>query len=186
MCGYRCRVSSPAAWWRGSYDSIRISDATVRLGAFSSFAIWVVLAAAFLLFFNSKLHPNTVEKLGTGQVVSLVRDISGHYRAEAIINGIKVDVLVDTGATGVSISRELADRLDIESHVAARTHTANGEVVSYMTRLDSVRLGGIEANDVAAFITPSLEGEALLGMSFLSRMDVRLYKGTMTIRSVTD
>jgi len=30
---------------------------------------------------------------------------------------------------------------------------------------------------------PNLSGaDALLGMSFLSRMDVRLYKGSMTIR----
>jgi len=112
--------------------------------------------------------------------------MSGHYRAEAIINGVKVDVLVDTGATSVAISQHLANKLGIQSNVAVRTQTANGEIVAYMTRLESVKLGGIETTNVAAIITPSLEGDMLLGMSFLSRMDVRLHKGAMTIRSVTD
>jgi aspartyl protease family protein len=69
---------------------------------------------------------------------------------------------------------------------AIRTHTANGDTVSYMTRLKTIKLGGIIAHDVAATITPSLGEEILLGMSFLSRMDVRLYKGTMSIKAVAD
>jgi aspartyl protease family protein len=55
-----------------------------------------------------------------------------------------------------------------------------------MTRLASVKLGAIEAHNVAAIITPNLDGDMLLGMSFLGRMDVRLYKGTMTIRATGD
>lgn len=114
------------------------------------------------------------------------RDISGHYRAEAFINGVKTTVLVDTGATDVSISQKLANKLGIQSNAAARTQTANGEAIAYMTRLASVRLGGIEATNVAAIIAPDLGEDILLGMSFLNRMDVRLYKGNMTIRSIDD
>ena len=67
-----------------------------------------------------------------------------------------------------------------------RTSTANGDSVAYMTRLDSVKLGGVEAHDVAALIAPGLAGDVLLGMSFLGRMDVRLYQGTMTIKQVSE
>jgi aspartyl protease family protein len=49
-------------------------------------------------------------------------------------------------------------------------------------RLHSVKLGGVDAKDVSAMIAPGLDGDVLLGMSFLSRMDVRLYKGEMTIK----
>ena len=41
-------------------------------------------------------------------------------------------------------------------------------------------------DDVAAIIAPGLGGDALLGMSFLARMDVRLYQGTMTITQVEE
>ena len=45
--------------------------------------------------------------------------------------------------------------------------TANGESVSYMVRRDSVKVGGVEANNVAAMIAPGLDGDVLLGMSYL-------------------
>lgn len=148
--------------------------------------IWLLLAGGLFYFFNAKVNPNTADKLSSGSEVTLARDMSGHYRAEAFINGVKTNVMVDTGATDVAISQHLADKLGIQSTAAIRTQTANGDTVAYMTRLASVKLGGIEATNVAAIITPNLEGDMLLGMSFLSRMDVRLYKGTMTIRSVND
>jgi aspartyl protease family protein len=147
---------------------------------------WLLLAGSLFYFFNQQYHPNTAEKLGSAAEVVLARDLTGHYRADAFINGIKSPVMVDTGATDVAISQRLADKLGIKSTDAIRTQTANGDAVAYMTRLASVKLGGIEAHNVAAIITPNLEGDMLLGMSFLNRMDVRLYKGTMTIRAVTD
>ncbi len=158
----------------------------INLKTLGVLAIWLVLAGALFYFFNTKLHPNTAEKLSSGPEVTLARDISGHYRAEAYINGVKASILVDTGATDVSISQDLANRLGIQSSAAIRTQTANGQTVAYMTRLASVKLGGIEATNVAAIIAPDLGEDILLGMSFLNRMDVRLYKGTMTIRAVHD
>lgn len=149
-------------------------------------AAWLLLAGGLFYFFDQQYHPNSADKLGTAAEVVLARDLTGHYRADAFINGVKTPVLVDTGATDVAISRRLADKLGIRSTDAIRTQTANGNAVAYMTRLASVRLGGVEATNVAAIIAPNLEGDMLLGMSFLSRMDVRLYKGTMTIRAAND
>ena len=103
-----------------------------------------------------------------------------------MINGKKIDVLVDTGATGVAISQGVADKLNLKSINAIRTNTANGDSIGYMVRLNSVKVGGVEAHDVAAMIAPGLDGDVLLGMSFLGRMDVRLYKGQMTIKQVDD
>ncbi|MEK9940618.1 MAG: retropepsin-like aspartic protease, partial [Methylotenera sp.] len=94
------------------------------------------------------------------------------------------NVLVDTGATGVAISKRVADKLRLESINAIRTNTANGESIGYMVRLKSVKVGGVEARNVSAMIAPGLDGDVLLGMSFLGRMDVRLYKGEMTIKQV--
>ena len=148
--------------------------------------IWLALFAGLIALIDGALNPNKADVLGSGESVVLQCDPSGHYRAEAFINGVKARVLVDTGATGVAISQQLADQLGLQSRIAVRTHTANGETVAYMVRLDSVRLGGIEARDVSAAIVPGLGGDALLGMSFLSRMDIRLYRGTMTIKPATD
>ena len=95
-----------------------------------------------------------------------------------------MNVLVDTGATGVAISQSIADKLNLKSIDAIRTNTANGDSVGYMVRLESVKVGGVIAHNVAAMIAPGLDGDALLGMSFLGRMDVRLFNGEMTIKQI--
>lgn len=147
-------------------------------------AVWLALAGVLFYFMNARVNPNSAGTLSQSGTVVLQRDLSGHYRAEAYINGIKTQVMVDTGATDVAISQALADRLGLKSINAIRTRTANGDTVAYLTRLDSVKLGGIVAHDVAAIITPRLGEEMLLGMSFLGRLDVRLYKGSMTLRAI--
>jgi aspartyl protease family protein len=147
---------------------------------------WLGLAGVLFYFMNTMVNPNTADALTQSGEVVLQRDLSGHYRAEAFINGIKIPVMVDTGATDVAISQTLADKLGLHSINAIRTQTANGNTVSYLTRLKSVKLGGIVAHDVSAAIVPNLGDEMLLGMSFLGRMDVRLYKGTMTIRAAAE
>lgn len=149
-------------------------------------AVWLGLAYGLYHLAEGMLNPNKVEVLGEARSVTLQRGPDGHYRAEALINGQRVSVLVDTGATGVAISQRTADKLGISSRTAVRTSTANGESVAYMTRLQSVKLGGVEAKDVSALIAPGLDGDALLGMSFLGRMDVRLYQGNMTIRQLEE
>ena len=148
--------------------------------------VWLCLAGFIVYLVDNIQRPNKVETLGNASEVVLKRGPDGHYRAEALINGEKVDVLVDTGATGVAISQSIADKLNLKSMDAIRTTTANGESVGYMVRLNSIKLGGIEANNVAAMIAPGLEGDVLLGVSFLGRMDVRLYKGKMTIKPVVE
>lgn len=148
--------------------------------------VWLGLAGVLFYFMSSKVNPNSPGALTQSGEVVLKRDLSGHYRAEAFINGVKTPVMVDTGATDVAISRALADKLGLHSTNAVRTKTANGDTISYVTRLKSIKLGGIVAHDVSASIVPNLGEEMLLGMSFLGRMDVRLYKGTMTIRATTE
>jgi aspartyl protease family protein len=146
--------------------------------------IWLALAALIVYLVDNIQNPNKINRLGENSTVVLKRGLDGHYRAEALINGEKVNVLVDTGATGVAISQSIADRLNLKSMDAIRTNTANGDSIGYMVRLKSLQLGGVNANDVSAMIAPGLDGDVLLGMSFLGRMDVRLFNGEMTIKQV--
>ncbi len=144
-----------------------------------------MLAAGIFYLIDNIQNPNKIWRLGnnTNEVV-LQRGLDGHYRAEALINNQKVNVLVDTGATGVAISQAVADKLQLKSLAAVRTNTANGDSIGYMVRLASVKVGGVEANNVSAMIAPNLGGDVLLGMSYLGRMDVRLFNNQMTIKQV--
>ncbi len=147
--------------------------------------VWLALAFGIYSIVDNIQNPNKSFRLGNdAQSVTLKRGLDGHYRAEALINNQKVDVLVDTGATGVAISQRVADKLGLKSIDAVRTNTANGDSVGYMVRLESVKVGGVEAQNVAAMIAPGLDGDVLLGMSYLGRMDVRLFNNQMTIKQV--
>jgi aspartyl protease family protein len=156
----------------------------MKNNSFIAIIVWVALAGLIYYLADSIQNPNKLNSLGNGNIVILKRGLDGHYRSEALINGTKVNVLVDTGATGVAISQNVADKLQLKSINAIRTNTANGDSIGYMVRLESVQLGGVSANNVAAMIAPGLDGDVLLGMSFLGRMDVRLYKGEMTIKQI--
>lgn len=147
--------------------------------------VWLAIAFGIYLLVDNIQNPNKAFRLGNdANEVVLKRGLDGHYRAEAMINDQQVDVLVDTGATGVAISQKIADKLNLKSISAIRTSTANGDSVGYMVRLDSVKVGGVEAQNVSAMIAPGLDGDVLLGMSYLGRMDVRLYKNEMTIKQI--
>jgi len=147
--------------------------------------VWLSLAVGIYILTDNIQNPNKAWRLGdNANSVMLKRGLDGHYRAEALINNQKVNVLIDTGATGVAISQRVADKLGLKSIEAIRIETANGDSVGYMVRLESVKVGGVEAQNVSAMIAPGLDGDALLGMSYLGRMDVRLYKNEMTIKQV--
>lgn len=105
--------------------------------------------------------------------VALQRDRSGHYIAKGEINGSPVVFLVDTGATDVAISDQVARALGLEFGPRMTVMTAAGPAAAWRTRLDRVSLGSLALNNVRATITPGLGGEVLLGMSFLQYFNLR-------------
>ncbi len=116
--------------------------------------------------------------------VVLKRDRSGHYIAPGRINGHAVTFLVDTGATQVAVPLRVAERIGLKPGAAFRAHTASGVATAYATRLDSVDVGGLIAHDVAGSILPDMPGEGvLLGMSYLSRFEVRIEGREMRLRA---
>ncbi|WJW76225.1 retropepsin-like aspartic protease [Thiohalobacter sp. IOR34] len=111
-----------------------------------------------------------------GAEVVVWRDTHGMFRTVGSINGMPVDLLVDTGATFVTLSAVQARRLGIDFRVEGergRVMTASRPELAYRVRLDRVRLGGIELRNVSAVV---LDGPnpplTLLGMSFLRRLQM--------------
>ncbi|MGA7986024.1 MAG: TIGR02281 family clan AA aspartic protease [Burkholderiales bacterium] len=109
------------------------------------------------------------------QKVTLAADPSGHFFAQGQVNGGSVRFLVDTGATLIALPASTANRLGIEYRKGQRglTQTAAGPAVAYKIKLDEVRLGDIRLQNVDAVVLQSGLSFALLGMSFLNRVEMQ-------------
>jgi aspartyl protease family protein len=120
---------------------------------------------------------------GSGQV-TLTAGSGGHFWAPGAINGVSIRFLVDTGATSIALSGEAAKRLGIDYTTGARmpVKTAGATMVGHRVTLDTVRVGDITLNNVEGLV---LEGrypeEALLGMSFLNRTQMKRDGDTLTL-----
>ncbi len=117
----------------------------------------------------------------------LKADRSGHYFAEADINGTPVAVMVDTGATGVALSYEDADKVGLRPHgldYNTPIATANGIVKAARVTLRRVEVDNVRVRDVEGLVLPegAMRG-SLLGMSFLSRLSsFKIENGVLYLR----
>jgi aspartyl protease family protein len=117
------------------------------------------------------------------QSVTLAADPRGHFVTEGAVNGNPVRFLVDTGATMVALPASEAQRLGIDYRKGPRalTNTAGGQVPVYRVRLDTVKLGSIELAGVDAMVIEQGLDIALLGMSFLNRVEMKRDGQTMML-----
>jgi aspartyl protease family protein len=100
----------------------------------------------------------------------------GHMVADGEVNGMPIRFTVDTGATFITLPVREAIRLaiDYKSGQKVTMETANGEMVGYRLKLDTVRVGELAVYGVDAVITENDSLPiALLGMSFLNRVDMK-------------
>lgn len=120
---------------------------------------------------------------GTAEL-TLPADSRGHFVTQGAINGQYVRFLVDTGATMVSLGTADAARIGIDWRKGrpGMTQTANGMGRVWKVRLDTVRVGDITVHGVDGLVHEAELPVALLGMSFLSRMEVRHEGTTMTLK----
>ena len=117
------------------------------------------------------------------QSVTLSAGAGGHFITDGQVNGAAIRFMVDTGASTVAIPASDAIRLHLDYKKGRRgtTQTAAGPAEVFLVRLNSVRIGDIEVQNVEAVVIERGLDIALLGNSFLNRMDMRRDGATMTL-----
>ena len=127
-------------------------------------------------------HVNRKATTGPASV-TLQADGRGHFTAQGQINGGSMRMLVDTGASNIALPASDAIRLgiDYKKGQMAYSNTANGVTPIYIVKLDSVKIGDIEINQVDASIHEKGLPIGLLGMSFLNRMEMQRNGEQMTL-----
>lgn len=119
------------------------------------------------------------------QSATLTADARGHFITTALVNGISLRFMVDTGASMVTLSAADARRAGVSYLSAPKGYlqTANGMVTGYRVKLDTVSLGGITLHNVDGVVMESdrLGSVGLLGLSFLNRIEMRRDGDIMTL-----
>ena len=121
-----------------------------------------------------KAEPAQPPQVANYRTVTVRSDRLGHFQVEGSVDGRRIDLMVDTGASLVALRERDANKLGFfpaARDYTMRTSTANGIVKVAPIRLSSLEVNGIRVYDVQAAVLPDQAlSTNLLGMSFLSRV----------------
>lgn len=136
---------------------------------------------------RGNIYPSVALSTAQGEA-ELRRAWDGHYRAEAEVNGVRMTLMIDTGASMVLLPYEEVRALGIdptELDFSLPVTTANGTSTVAPVRLSSIKIGPIATFDVqAAVAQPGRLKIGLLGMSFIDKLTEISFRGeTLTLRN---
>ncbi|MDP1708415.1 MAG: TIGR02281 family clan AA aspartic protease [Gammaproteobacteria bacterium] len=118
--------------------------------------------------------------------VTLFRSPQGMFATVGTINGLTVNFLVDTGSSLVAMNSAEAKRLGINYRLDGKpttAATASGLAPAYQVKLTKVKVGNIELREVDGMVIEGLSPtEVLLGMSFLTRLEMQNSGQTMLLK----
>ena len=105
-----------------------------------------------------------------------------HYFAPVTINGHTVEGLIDTGASNVAMSYETARKLEITTLGGKNglSATAAGNIPTTEIVVPLIDVSGVKLRNVR--VTVGISGQTLIGMSFLSRVDMTMGTGVLAMK----
>lgn len=165
---------------------------------FKQAAIWIAIGLVLVVGYSFRFEMEEIKDRVVGEVapqrgvaddsgaVTFRRSSDRHFRIEAVVDGVKLRFMVDTGASDVTLTPDDARRLgfDLRRLTFNRSYsTANGKVAGAPVRLGEVRVGPISLRNVRASVNGAPMGQSLLGMSFLDRLSsYEVRRDTLTMR----
>lgn len=129
--------------------------------------------------------PSVTKVSNSGQTVTTqIVKTGNHYWGNGQINGAPLRMMVDTGASFVSIGREAAIQAGISFQGRPmKMQTANGTVSGILTNAKTINFAGHELKNVPVVV--QVEGKpfpgVLLGMSFLGSFDINMNGSVMSL-----
>ncbi len=110
-----------------------------------------------------------------GRTVEFAQSSTGDFRIGTEVNGVRIPMVLDTGASSVVLTQEAAKKAGLPLEFlkySVNVETANGHTLAAPVTLDRVAVGGIVEREVPALIAqPGQLKTSLLGRSFLGRLE---------------
>ncbi len=155
--------------------------------ALQAAGMWIVIAFVLVLAYSYRIElaavgDRVLSELVPGRAsvradrtVEIVRGRGGDFQVAAQVNGVRVAMALDTGATAVVLTQDAAKAaglpLDV-LHYDVPIETANGRTRAASVTLDRLSVGGILERSIPALVAqPGQLHVSLLGMSFLNRLE---------------
>jgi aspartyl protease family protein len=154
--------------------------------ALESALIWVVIVVLLAIGYTYRIELHDVadrvlaeiipgHAAGRGRTVEIARAAGGSFAVATQVNGARIAMVLDTGASAVVLTHEAAKAAGLPLEVlnySISVDTANGRARAAPVTLDRVSIGGITERSVSALIAqPGQLRVSLLGMSFLNRLE---------------
>lgn len=132
---------------------------------------------------QSPIHVTPSAGEVSGRRVVIRATSGGHFITQGQINGKVAAMVVDTGASLLSIGESDAQRLGLDFRTASRVQviTANGSTLGWRLRLATVKVGDVMMREVDAVVTPVDMPYVLLGNSFLSSFQMSQNNGQLVL-----
>jgi aspartyl protease family protein len=143
--------------------------------------VWMLIGTAVFLAVQAfQAQQRRTLFSAEGGVIELHRGPDGHFHWPGEVNGVRVDFLVDTGATATALPQRLAERAGLVAEGRIQSRTAGGLVQGYVARADVALDGDVRVDRLRVAVLPSLESP-LLGMDVLSRLRFSQQGGTLRL-----
>jgi aspartyl protease family protein len=153
--------------------------------ALRSLAIWAAIVIALLIAYTYRAELREVGErvlaqfvpghaVSRGHTVEIARGAGGSFALAMQVNGARILMVLDTGASSVVLTQEAARAAGLPLEIlnySVNVETANGRARAAPVMLDRLSVGTITERSVPALVA---QGGALrsnlLGMSFLNRL----------------
>ena len=152
--------------------------------ALQSAVVWALIALVLVLAYTYRFELRDVSDrvlaelipgraASKGRTVEIARGAGGSFAVATQVNGARIAMVLDTGASAVVLTQEAARTAGLPLEVlnySVQVDTANGRARAAPVTLDKVSIGGITERSVPALIAQPGLRTNLLGMSFLNRL----------------
>ena len=153
--------------------------------AITAALLWVVVALVLVVGYSYRFELHDVGErvlaelvpghvISHGRTVEVARANSGNFDISAQINGARIAMVLDTGASSIVLTRDDAQAAGLPLELLNYTvsiDTANGRTRAAPVTLDRVAIGGLVERSIEALVAqPGQLRMSLLGMSFLNRL----------------
>jgi clan AA aspartic protease (TIGR02281 family) len=109
------------------------------------------------------------------RIQQIARGNGGEFKLDARINGVKVPMVIDTGATSVVLTYETAKAAGLPLELLdydVPLETVGGNTKAARLTLDRLAVGRLVEHSIPALVVPRGQMKTnLLGMSFLDRLE---------------